>query len=36
MIGLLVSGSHTYAEGTAPRAPRPRFWRRVLDWLLGR
>jgi hypothetical protein len=36
MIGLLVSGSHAFAEGTAVRLPRPRFWRRLLDWFLGR
>jgi hypothetical protein len=34
MIGLLVSGA--IAESTAPQAPRAHFWRRVLDWLLGR
>jgi hypothetical protein len=36
MIGLLVSGSHAFAEGTVPERPRPRFWHRVMEWLLGR
>lgn len=36
MIGLLVSGSHAFTQGIAPQLPRARFWRRVLDWLMGR
>lgn len=36
MIGLLVSGSNAYAEATAAHGPRPRFWRRVMNWFLGR
>jgi hypothetical protein len=36
MIGLLVTGSHNFASGTAPEAPHRRFWQRVFDWLLGR
>jgi hypothetical protein len=33
---LLVSGSQAYAEGTVVHRPRPRFWRRLMDWFLGR
>ncbi|NIK87684.1 hypothetical protein FHS83_001002 [Rhizomicrobium palustre] len=36
MIGLLVTGSHGFASGTAPLAPPRSFWRRVIDWLMGR
>lgn len=36
MIGLLVSGSHAYTDGTAAALPRPGFWRRLMDWFLGR
>ena len=35
MIGLYVTGSNALAD-TAPHLPRPHFWRRLLDWLLGR
>lgn len=36
MMGLLVTGSHIYASGTAPQAPARKFWRRIADWFLGR
>ena len=36
MIGLYVTGSHAYADGTVPHLPRPGFWRRLMDWFLGR
>lgn len=36
MIGLLVTGSHNFASGTAPEGFNRSFWRRILDWILGR
>jgi len=36
MIGLLVSGSHSYVDTSTPLVPPRRFWRRIADWFLGR
>jgi hypothetical protein len=36
MIGLLVSGSHSYVDAAAPLAPPRPLWRRIADWFLGR
>lgn len=36
MIGLLVTGSQSFASETARLAPPRGFWRRLADWLLGR
>jgi hypothetical protein len=36
MIGLLVTGSHSFASETTLQTPPRGFWRRVADWLMGR
>lgn len=36
MIGLLVTGSNAYTDGARISAPGRGFWRRLMDWFLGR